>query len=187
MRFRSGSDLVIGSRYTPGGGLGDWHAFRKLLSAAAVWATWPIQRVGLRAKDPMSGFFFIRRNCLEGIAFQQSGFKLLLEILVRAQLSSVREIPFAFGQRYRGASKANMKVAVEYGRLLARLYRSRFGFEPRRPGQHFRMSGFFSGLSTAPASAQRIARNPTTPRKNTSAMRMPGSRLTSGTRSLAPT
>ncbi len=132
-----GSDLVIGSRYTPGGGLGDWHAFRKLLSAAAVWATWPIQRVGLRAKDPMSGFFFIRRNCLEGISFQQSGFKLLLEILVRAHISSVREIPFAFGQRYRGASKANMKVALEYGRLLARLYRSRFGFSRAVPVSTF--------------------------------------------------
>jgi len=124
----SGCDLVIGSRYTRGGGLGEWHAFRKLLSAAAVWATWPIQRVGLRAKDPMSGFFFVRRDCLDGIVFQQTGFKLLLEILVRARISSVREIPFAFGQRYRGASKANVKVAIDYGRLLARLYRSRFGF-----------------------------------------------------------
>jgi dolichol-phosphate mannosyltransferase len=133
----AGSDLVIGSRYTPGGGLGDWHVFRKLLSAAAVWATWPIQRVGLRAKDPMSGFFFVRRNCLEGIAFQQSGFKLLLEILVRAQISSVREIPFAFGQRYRGASKANMKVALDYGRLLVRLYRGRFGFSRAVPVSTF--------------------------------------------------
>jgi dolichol-phosphate mannosyltransferase len=133
----AGSDLVIGSRYTPGGGLGDWHFFRKLLSAAAVWATWPIQRVGLRAKDPMSGFFFVRRNCLEGIAFQQSGFKLLLEILVRGQISSVREIPFAFGQRYRGASKANMKVALDYGRLLVRLYRGRFGFSRAVPVSTF--------------------------------------------------
>jgi dolichol-phosphate mannosyltransferase len=123
----SGCDLVIGSRYTPGGGLGDWNVFRKLLSAAAVWATWPIQRIGLRAKDPMSGFFFVRRDCLTGIAFQQAGFKLLLEILVRGRISSIREIPFAFGQRYRGASKANMKVALDYGRLLARLYRGRFG------------------------------------------------------------
>ena len=129
----SGCDLVIGSRYTPGGRLGEWYAIRKLLSAAAVWATWPIQRVGLRAKDPMSGFFFVRRDCLEGIAFQQSGFKLLLEILVRARISSVREIPFAFGQRYRGASKANVKVAIDYGRLLARLYRTKFGI--RRPRQ----------------------------------------------------
>jgi dolichol-phosphate mannosyltransferase len=85
----------------------------------------------------MSGFFFVRRNCLEGIAFQQSGFKLLLEILVRAQISSVREIPFAFGQRYRGASKANMKVALDYGRLLVRLYRGRFGFNRAVPVSTF--------------------------------------------------
>ncbi len=128
-----GCDLVIGSRYTPGGKLGKWNPFRKLLSAVAVWATWPIQRVGLRAKDPMSGFFFVRRDCLAGIAFEQAGFKLLLDILVRARISSVREIPFAFGQRYRGASKANMKVALNYGRLLARLYRTRFGWSRAVP------------------------------------------------------
>ena len=135
--IESGCDLVIGSRYTLGGGLGEWNIFRKLLSGAAVWATWPIQRVGLRAKDPMSGFFFVRRDCLKGIAFQKSGFKLLLEILVRARISSVSEIPFAFGQRYRGASKANMKVAIDYGRLLARLYRSRFGFSRAVPVSTF--------------------------------------------------
>jgi len=129
----SGCDLVIGSRYVPGGGLGQWNPLRKLLSAAAVWATWPVQRVGLRAKDPMSGFFFVRRECLVGVPFQQSGFKLLLEILVRARISSVREIPFEFGQRYRGTSKANMKVAIDYGCLLSRLYRSRFGFRRAIP------------------------------------------------------
>jgi dolichol-phosphate mannosyltransferase len=133
----SGCDLVIGSRYTPGGRLGDWNVFRKLLSAAAVWATWPIQRLGLRARDPMSGFFFVRRDCLTGIAFQQAGFKLLLEILVRARIASVREIPFAFGQRYRGASKANMKVAADYGRLLVRLYRGRFGSSRAVPVSSF--------------------------------------------------
>jgi len=124
----SGYDLVIGSRYAAGGGLGRWNPMRKLLSAAAVWVTWPIQRMGLRAKDPMSGFFFVRRDCLSGIPFQTSGFKLLLEILVRGRIKAVKEIPFSFGQRYRGASKANFKVAWHYGRLLARLYRARFGF-----------------------------------------------------------
>ncbi|HEY1577703.1 MAG TPA: polyprenol monophosphomannose synthase [Terracidiphilus sp.] len=133
----SGCDLAIGSRYTTGGGLGEWNPMRKLISAAAVWATWPIQRSGLRAKDPMSGFFLVRRDCLNGIAFQEAGFKLLLEILVRARLTSVREIPFAFGQRYRGASKANMKVAVDYGKLLARLYRARFGFRHPVPVTSF--------------------------------------------------
>jgi dolichol-phosphate mannosyltransferase len=124
----AGRDLVIGSRYTPGGELGGWNPMRKLLSAAAVWATWPLQRRRMRAKDPMSGFFMIRRSCIEQIEFQRAGFKLLLEILVRARLSSVEEVPFVFGSRFRGASKANMKVAIDYGRLLARLYRGKYGF-----------------------------------------------------------
>jgi dolichol-phosphate mannosyltransferase len=127
----SGYDLAIGSRYANGGALGKWNPLRKLLSTTAVWFTWPLQRVGLRAKDPMSGFFFVRRECLEGIAFQETGFKLLLEILARARIQSVKEIPFAFGERYRGASKANMKVAIDFGRLVGRLYSTRFSF--RRP------------------------------------------------------
>jgi dolichol-phosphate mannosyltransferase len=124
----AGGDLVIGSRYTPGGDLGGWNPMRRLLSAAAVWATWPLQRRRLRAKDPMSGYFMVRRNCVEQIDFQRTGFKLLLEILVRARLRSVKEVPFVFGSRFRGASKANLHVAVDYGRLLAMLYRSKYGF-----------------------------------------------------------
>jgi len=128
-----GNDLAIGSRYTPGGELGGWHPMRKLLSAAAVWATWPLQRRRLRAKDPMSGFFMIRRQCIDQIAFQRAGFKLLLEILVRARIASVKEVPFVFGARFRGASKANMRVAVDYGRLLARLYAYKYHLRRSQP------------------------------------------------------
>jgi dolichol-phosphate mannosyltransferase len=123
----AGSDLAIGSRYTPGGELGGWHPVRKLLSSAAVWATWPLQRRRLRAKDPMSGFFLVRRSAVDQIEFQRAGFKLLLEILVRARLGSVEEVPFVFGSRFRGASKANFKVAWDYGKLLARLYAGKIG------------------------------------------------------------
>ncbi|HEY1160672.1 MAG TPA: polyprenol monophosphomannose synthase [Terracidiphilus sp.] len=129
--IQDGRDLVIGSRYTAGGDLGEWNPARKFLSAAAVWVTWPLQRAHLRAKDPMSGFFMVRRRCLPQTAFQRSGFKLLLEILVRGQMESVEEVPFAFGLRYRGASKANFKVALDYALLLARLYAGKIGFKPR--------------------------------------------------------
>jgi dolichol-phosphate mannosyltransferase len=122
----AGNDVAIGSRYTAGGQLGKWNLVRKLFSTAAVWATWPIQRAGIRAKDPMTGFFLVRRECVEGISFQPSGFKLLLEVLVRGRIRSVAEIPFAFGQRDRGASKANFKVGWDYAKLLARLYAARF-------------------------------------------------------------
>jgi dolichol-phosphate mannosyltransferase len=123
-----GRDIAIGSRYTPGGEVGSWNPVRKLLSVAAVWVTWPLQKAGLRAKDPMSGFFLVRRRCLEQINFQRSGFKLLLEVLVRGRIRSVAEIPFAFGSRYSGASKAGFKVGWDYARLLARLYAVRCGF-----------------------------------------------------------
>jgi dolichol-phosphate mannosyltransferase len=126
--MQDGRDVVIGSRYTPGGDLGQWNPVRKLLSAAAVWVTWPLQRGQLRAKDPMSGFFMVRRRCLPQAEFQKSGFKLLLEILVRGKIESVTEVPFAFGLRYRGASKANFRVAWDYGMLLARLYAGKMGF-----------------------------------------------------------
>jgi dolichol-phosphate mannosyltransferase len=122
-----GSDIAIGSRYTPGGDLGQWNPIRKFLSAAAVWATWPLQRARMKAKDPMSGFFLVRRECVEGVSFQRSGFKLLLEVLVRGRIRSVAEVPFAFGLRYRGASKANLKVGWDYALLLVRLYAGRFG------------------------------------------------------------
>jgi dolichol-phosphate mannosyltransferase len=126
--IQNGGDLVIGSRYTPGGELGQWNPMRKLLSATAVWVTWPLQKRRLRAKDPMSGFFMVRRRCLPQGEFQKSGFKILLEILVRGRIESVKEVPFAFGLRYRGASKANFKVAWDYGLLLARLYAGKLSF-----------------------------------------------------------
>jgi dolichol-phosphate mannosyltransferase len=124
----AGNDMAIGSRYTAGGQLGKWNPIRKWLSAAAILATWPIQRSGIRAHDPMTGFFLVRRACVDGIAFQPAGFKLLLEILVRGRLHSVAEVPLAFGSRAQGASKANFKVGWDYAKLLARLYWERFGF-----------------------------------------------------------
>jgi dolichol-phosphate mannosyltransferase len=123
----AGNDLAIGSRYIAGGQLGAWNPVRRWLSSVAVWATWPIQRSGIRAHDPMTGFFMLRRECIDGITFQPSGFKLLLEILVRGRIHSVKEVPLAFGSRAQGASKANFKVGWDYAKLLARLYAERFG------------------------------------------------------------
>ena len=127
----AGNDLAIGSRYIAGGHLGGWNPVRRWLSSVAVWATWPIQRAGIRAHDPMTGFFMLRRECIEGIQFQPSGFKLLLEILVRGHIRSVMEIPLAFGRRAQGTSKANFKVGWDYAKLLARLYAERFGLRRR--------------------------------------------------------
>lgn len=124
--MHQGHDMVVGSRYACGGRLGEWNPVRKFISAAAVWVTLPIQRRSLRVCDPMSGFFMVRRRCIKNLMFQPTGFKLLLEILVRGNLKSVCEVPFSFGNRVAGKSKASLKVAWDYLQLLVRLYTIRF-------------------------------------------------------------
>lgn len=126
-----GHDAAIGSRYAEGGSLGDWNPARKLLSAAALWVALPVQRKKIRAKDPTSGFFLVRRECVDQIEFQRTGFKLLLDVLVRGRVGSIKEVPFEFRSRDRGASKATFQVACEYAGLLAKLYWARFGLHRR--------------------------------------------------------
>ena len=123
----NGCDLAVGSRYAADGGLGDWHPVRKMISLAALSVALPVQKKQIRVKDPTSGLFMLRRECIEGVRFQKTGFKLLLEILVRGHAQSVTEIPYTFGPRARGESKATFKVAFHYALLLSRLYWARFG------------------------------------------------------------
>jgi dolichol-phosphate mannosyltransferase len=121
----SGQDVVLASRYAPQGGLSNWHPARHLLSCMAIWLTYPLQKPGIRVKDPMAGFFMVRRSCIRNVDLQGQGFKILLEILVRANVLSVAEIPFTFGSRRAGASKASLKVGLDYLTLLYKLWRSR--------------------------------------------------------------
>jgi dolichol-phosphate mannosyltransferase len=121
----AGADLAVGSRYACGGCMRGWKLMRQLISRMAIWMTLPVQRSGLRARDPMSGFFMIRRSCIERLELQKTGFKILLEILARAEIRSLVEVPFTFGRRYAGDSKANLRVAVDYVALLIRLYRQK--------------------------------------------------------------
>ena len=122
-----GHDLAIASRYAEGAELGQWNLARRLISSTAVLATWPLQHATLRVRDPLSGFFLVRRCCVNDILFRKTGFKLLLEILVRGRGRSLQEIPFSFGRRHTGQSKAGIKAAFDYVALLARLYRERLG------------------------------------------------------------
>jgi dolichol-phosphate mannosyltransferase len=134
----SGQDLAIASRYVHGSRPG-WNPIRQLLSFAAITAARPLQQVSARVTDPLSGFFLVRRQCIENILFQASGFKLLLEILVRGPLDRVEEIPFVFGARHAGRSKMSAKVAGDYLGLLGRLYWERFVVAPGAPAQFRRL------------------------------------------------
>jgi dolichol-phosphate mannosyltransferase len=117
-----GADLAVGSRYKAGGSVGAWSPVRRFVSNSATWLTRPLLDPKLRVRDPMSGFFIVQRQSIEGLCFQSTGFKLLLELLVRGRIAQVEEVCFAFGVREAGKSKASMDVAREYLRLLVRLY-----------------------------------------------------------------
>jgi dolichol-phosphate mannosyltransferase len=123
--LQAGNDVVLASRYVAQGTVGKWHPARYLLSRLAILMTGQLQKPGIRVSDPMAGFFLLRRACLRGVVLQTNGFKLLLEILVRANVHSVAEVPFTFGPRRAGASKAGLREGLDYLFLLARLWTQR--------------------------------------------------------------
>lgn len=118
------ADIAIASRYARSHGTKGWNPLRAAVSRLSTLAAAPlISKRHLKVTDPMSGFFVIHSRCIEGLSFQTTGFKLLLEILVRGRIRSAREVPFQFGRRRAGTSKANATIAFHYLHLLARLSR----------------------------------------------------------------
>ena len=120
-----GNDVVLASRYAPQGSRKNRNRFRHLISQIAIWMTLPLQRPTIRVMDPMSGFFLVRRSAIRDVTLHPTGFKILLEILVRGDIHFAKEIPFSFGHRYKGRSKAGLKVGLEYLLLLAKLRKRR--------------------------------------------------------------
>jgi dolichol-phosphate mannosyltransferase len=118
----NGADIAIASRYASGGSVGKWNWGRQAVSRVAISASRAVQK--RQIKDPMSGFFVLRRECISGMEFQPTGFKLLLEILAKARINSVAEVPFKFATRQSGVSKANAMTALHYFVLLYRLSRN---------------------------------------------------------------
>ncbi|MBO8174022.1 MAG: glycosyltransferase family 2 protein [Thermococcus sp.] len=119
--IESGADIAIGSRYVKGGKVENWYWWRKLISKGAIM----IGRVALpkirNIKDPVSGFFALRREVVENVELNPVGFKILLEILIKGKYSKVVEIPYTFGLRKSGESKLSQKQIFNYLRHLYRL------------------------------------------------------------------
>lgn len=118
----NGADVAIASRYVNGDGVGDWNKLRLFISRCSTLATAPLQRK-VKVKDPLSGFFVVRRECIDNLQLQPEGFKILLEILVKGRINKAVEVPFQFGNRHSGESKASVKVAFQYFSLLGKLSR----------------------------------------------------------------
>jgi len=86
----------------------------------------------------MSGFFPVRRSCPDLVSLHPQGFMLLLELIVHCPQATVTEVPYTFGSRHPGVSKAGIKEGVTYLSRLARLEPNVSGSAeaaaPARPG-----------------------------------------------------
>ena len=121
--MNSDVDIVVASRYIEGGGIRGWPLKRRLISKGAV----KIAQYGLpikkEIKDPMSGFFALKRHVIDNIKIDSAGYKILLEILVKANNARVKEIPYTFTNRTLGKSKLDNTVVWDYIKALYHLYR----------------------------------------------------------------
>lgn len=122
LELDSDCDLVVASRYIEGGSVTGWPFKRRLISKGAT----KIARHGLKIKyikDPMSGFFACRRRVIENITFDTTGYKILLEMLVKSKGIRIKEIPYDFVNRKSGQSKLDYGTIFDYLRAVWRLYR----------------------------------------------------------------
>lgn len=115
-------DIVIASRYIQGGSIIGWPFKRRIISKGAT----KIAQYGLgmkKIKDPMSGFFAFKRRIVNHIEFDAIGYKILLEILIKAIRPCIREVPYTFQNRRIGTSKLDFPVIIDYVKAVWRLYR----------------------------------------------------------------
>jgi dolichol-phosphate mannosyltransferase len=119
---RSRADVVVASRYCDQGDVGELSAVRLAVSRGSVMLAKVLFPRRLRSvSDPMSGFFLLRRSSVDAHALRPRGFKILLEILVSGTALVTSEVPYRFGERGSGNSKASWQEGVTYLRRLLEL------------------------------------------------------------------
>ena len=121
------ADIVLGSRYVPGGGVADWGLVRRLVSRGGC--TYARTILGLRQRDLTGGYKVLHRRVLEAIELESvrsQGYVFQVEITYRAVLAGFRvaEVPITFRERQAGTSKMSARIALEAMWRVPRLRRS---------------------------------------------------------------
>jgi len=109
-------DLTIGSRYVPGGGVGDWSALRRAISRGG--SAYARLVLGLGVRDLTGGFKCFRREVLEAIdldSIRSRGYAFQVEMTYRAIQGGfeVVEVPIVFRERRAGKSKMDRSIVAE--------------------------------------------------------------------------
>ena len=113
---RDGADVVLGSRYVPGGGVTDWGPVRRLVSRGGSWYARVI--LGMREQDLTGGFKCFSRAALETIdldTVRSQGYAFQIELSYRAARRGLHivEVPIVFRERRVGTSKMSARIALE--------------------------------------------------------------------------
>ncbi|MHB8422782.1 MAG: polyprenol monophosphomannose synthase [Leptospirales bacterium] len=121
--IEAGNDIVIPSRFIPGGSDGGLLPHRKLVSWVARYMAKTLLKRVRPVSDPTSGYFMLKRSVVENISIHSISWKILVEILVKGHYSIMAEIPYTFRAREIGTSKMSFKAQLDYIRHLIALFR----------------------------------------------------------------
>jgi Glycosyl transferase family 2. len=95
-----GYDLVIASRYIKGGNIENWNIIREFISKTAIFIAYIFLPETLKVKDPLSGYFLIKKDLLNNFKISDPfSYKVLLDILVKVNYNKLTEIPYTFKER----------------------------------------------------------------------------------------
>jgi dolichol-phosphate mannosyltransferase len=109
------ADIAIGSRHISGGSVGKWNLPRRSVSRGASAIAFLLLPQVLRpVRDPMSGFFLMKRSVIDLPLLRPTGYKILLEILAKGHYRRVIEVPYVFEKRKHGKSKLGPKQYLEF-------------------------------------------------------------------------
>jgi dolichol-phosphate mannosyltransferase len=110
------ADMVIGSRYTPGGGTENWSRMRQFISQGGNW----VARIGLgiQTRDATGGYRAFRRPTLERLHFKDLGLRgygFQIEVVYQVERLglTIREVPITFVERAAGQSKMSKDIVLE--------------------------------------------------------------------------
>jgi dolichol-phosphate mannosyltransferase len=122
-RLRSAdADLVVASRAVEHGGVSESTFRRRIISwTATLLARLLLPRNVRAVRDPMSGFFLLKREVIEGVELRPLGYKILLEVLSRGVYEHTVEVPYTFQERTHGGSKIGAVQVWRYLRHLVRI------------------------------------------------------------------
>ncbi len=121
--IRSGdAEMAVASRRVRGGGIVNWPLNRRFIS----WVSGLMARPLVPVRDTTSGFFAMKRECIEKVELKPIGYKIGLEVLARGEYRKATEVPYVFTDRQFGQSKLGGKVMLAYLVQLGSLYRERW-------------------------------------------------------------